>query len=264
MTFPANDLARVTGVKSTDCGLETPRDFERFLREHGFSRTRAKAITAKGFGGFEETDSAAIAELVTQLKERQRLLQRKGGFGLDKFGPVGLALTFLGKIRRIAREEVNQISVQPGGSGTARIVSVSPGKVTFEITPPMNMPDAKFSCTIDYYKIVDNKRVEPDSITLTHNHLSEDVDRGILKAAVPSIRLQDIEAYFDDLALNAFKGTTKAKLKVEPFPPGHPHQLERPRGVFKIKAINWAVDQMKIERAIEQYRRRHPELFDPR
>lgn len=64
VTFPANELARVQTVKqrnatmNLDTDFEThhstgdindPRTFERFLREQGFSRSRAKAITSKGF-----------------------------------------------------------------------------------------------------------------------------------------------------------------------------------------------------------------------
>jgi len=49
VTFPANDAARVTGVKA-DGVLPTEREFERWLRrEGGFTETEAKAIVAKGF-----------------------------------------------------------------------------------------------------------------------------------------------------------------------------------------------------------------------
>ena len=49
VTFPANDPARVTGVK-TDGGLPTEREFERFLRrEAGFTEEQAKTIIAKGY-----------------------------------------------------------------------------------------------------------------------------------------------------------------------------------------------------------------------
>lgn len=47
VTFPANDDARVSDVKSVE-GVSTVRDMERFLREEGgFSRSCAKAILAK-------------------------------------------------------------------------------------------------------------------------------------------------------------------------------------------------------------------------
>lgn len=47
VTFPANDAARITRVKATD--IQNRTDFERFLRDAGFSISQAKAITAKGF-----------------------------------------------------------------------------------------------------------------------------------------------------------------------------------------------------------------------
>jgi HK97 family phage prohead protease len=49
VTFPADDAARVTGVK-TDGELPTEREFERFLRrEAGFTEAEAKTIIAKGY-----------------------------------------------------------------------------------------------------------------------------------------------------------------------------------------------------------------------
>jgi len=79
VTFPANDLARVSHVKSSSL-IEDPRSFEAFLRESGFSRTRAKAITAKGFKGADLTagESAEIAALVYGLKRRQQVFEGKG------------------------------------------------------------------------------------------------------------------------------------------------------------------------------------------
>lgn len=49
VTFPANDAARITGVK-TDGALPTEREFERWLRrEAGFTEAEAKTIIAKGY-----------------------------------------------------------------------------------------------------------------------------------------------------------------------------------------------------------------------
>lgn len=49
VTFPANDAARITGVK-TDGMLPTEREFERWLRrEAGFTEAEAKTIIAKGY-----------------------------------------------------------------------------------------------------------------------------------------------------------------------------------------------------------------------
>lgn len=96
VTFPANKLARVSSVKSTDGpdhgpkvavataiwdgtenGIQDVRAFERFLRKSGFSRARAKAITAKGFKGAEQcgcngqSKSNLIGSLVEDLAKKQ-------------------------------------------------------------------------------------------------------------------------------------------------------------------------------------------------
>lgn len=47
VTFPANQAAQITAVKSAI--PQTEREFENFLRQHGFSRNQAKSIVAKGF-----------------------------------------------------------------------------------------------------------------------------------------------------------------------------------------------------------------------
>ena len=47
VTFPANEEARVTGVKSSP--HVTEREFEEFLREAGYPRDAAKIIIARGF-----------------------------------------------------------------------------------------------------------------------------------------------------------------------------------------------------------------------
>lgn len=63
VTFPANTLARVTGVKNAH-GSE--REFEDFLREAGYSREAAKIITARGFkavGGRRDAEADAHKEL---------------------------------------------------------------------------------------------------------------------------------------------------------------------------------------------------------
>lgn len=50
VTFPANEAAQVTAVKSAlDAGkLPTIREFEAFLREQGFSRSQAEAVAEHG------------------------------------------------------------------------------------------------------------------------------------------------------------------------------------------------------------------------
>lgn len=78
VTFPMLPDAKVTAVKS----IKTIREFERALRDAGFSQNEAKAIAADGFKGFadhrddvkaEPETEAALADLlshVRQLKEK--------------------------------------------------------------------------------------------------------------------------------------------------------------------------------------------------
>jgi HK97 family phage prohead protease len=70
VTFPANENATITSVKS---GVpQTTREFEKFLRENGFSRSQAKSFTRHGFkgeevaefNGLEESMERALASLV--------------------------------------------------------------------------------------------------------------------------------------------------------------------------------------------------------
>lgn len=50
VTFPMNTKAKITNVKDLfSGGMLREREFEQFLRESGFSRSQAKAITAHGF-----------------------------------------------------------------------------------------------------------------------------------------------------------------------------------------------------------------------
>lgn len=75
VTFGMNELAQVEAVKAAD-GIETPRQFERFLRSSGFSRAESKRITAYGFGRDETTQDdeenaeqlAALAEAIKSIK----------------------------------------------------------------------------------------------------------------------------------------------------------------------------------------------------
>ena len=45
MTFPANQKARITNVKSAD-EIKTPKDIERILREAGISRAYATTLVS--------------------------------------------------------------------------------------------------------------------------------------------------------------------------------------------------------------------------
>lgn len=118
VTFPANEMARVKNVKSyfKDSTMpHTPRSFETLLRDNGFSRNQAKAITAKGFkaADFDRTDEAEIAELVREMKQRTLALEGKRSGG-DAAAAVIAALDLLygGNLdergRQDARAEIAQ------------------------------------------------------------------------------------------------------------------------------------------------------------
>lgn len=84
VTFPANDDARVEGVKMqlAHGGLPSVKDFERLIRsEFGLSKTRAAAVVSSGYaelfrreaGGEDRNDApsdlkAALAEFRLQIK----------------------------------------------------------------------------------------------------------------------------------------------------------------------------------------------------
>lgn len=68
VTFPANEQARVTGVKSGG-DIRTIRDFEAFLRDvGGFSANEAKCIAARGFKARDEREnSAELAAIIKKI-----------------------------------------------------------------------------------------------------------------------------------------------------------------------------------------------------
>lgn len=71
VTFPANDAARVTGVKAADGALPTEREFERWLRrEAGFTEAEAKTIIAKGFRQVqrEAAQSNELSDLLESVR----------------------------------------------------------------------------------------------------------------------------------------------------------------------------------------------------
>ena len=71
VTFPANQAARVTGVKSAD--VVAPKDAERILRDAGFSKSDATAFVSRVMKmGEERRDSANSA--AEALKAASRLL----------------------------------------------------------------------------------------------------------------------------------------------------------------------------------------------
>lgn len=76
VTFPMNEAARVTDVKS----IRTEREFEAFLRDAGYSRKEAAAIALHGFkaiaGQRDAGSDDAQSEALTSLMEQIRLMQR--------------------------------------------------------------------------------------------------------------------------------------------------------------------------------------------
>lgn len=72
VTFPANELARVSQVKQIleNGGMPTERELEGFLKEIGFSRTQSKALISKGYKAIQrEVEDAKNPVTQTELKE---------------------------------------------------------------------------------------------------------------------------------------------------------------------------------------------------
>lgn len=72
VTFPANPEAQIQDVKSLLAKGSKPtiRQFERLLRDAGFSRSEAEGISANGYGAFETGDSdesKAILEALSKV-----------------------------------------------------------------------------------------------------------------------------------------------------------------------------------------------------
>jgi HK97 family phage prohead protease len=76
VTFPMLSAATITDVKS----MTTEREFERFLRDAGYSRKEATAITLHGFKGLtdqrdavaRDVDMSGAHALLDQLKQLQK------------------------------------------------------------------------------------------------------------------------------------------------------------------------------------------------
>lgn len=76
VTFPMLPAAKITAVKS----IGTEREFERFLRDAGFSRSEATALALHGFKGLsrqrdaeqDETVSAEAKALLDQIRQLER------------------------------------------------------------------------------------------------------------------------------------------------------------------------------------------------
>ncbi|ELW8977032.1 TPA: HK97 family phage prohead protease [Yersinia enterocolitica] len=70
VTFPSNDEARVSDVKSTFARGETPspKSIERVLRDVGLSRTQAKAFMAEGYGAISLREADEVNDALNALK----------------------------------------------------------------------------------------------------------------------------------------------------------------------------------------------------
>lgn len=81
VTFPANDPARVTGVKAAG-ELPTERELERWLRrEAGFSAEQAKTIIAKGYRQVrrEAEPESDLRGLLAAAQQRQAIFEGAQG-----------------------------------------------------------------------------------------------------------------------------------------------------------------------------------------
>ena len=117
VTFPANEMARIDSVKAAD-DISDERSFERFLRASGFSRSRAKTITAKGFKCKMSTakkentmisQEQEIAGLVEALEHKTKALNTNY---LETKAPREL------KLQLNANEQTKWLDFDPGGSYT--------------------------------------------------------------------------------------------------------------------------------------------------
>lgn len=81
VTFPALDSARITSVKefiSDGQQLPSEREFERFLREAGFSRSQSKTLIAKGYKEVQrDAEVNGDEQLLRQLKELNNVIGDK-------------------------------------------------------------------------------------------------------------------------------------------------------------------------------------------
>lgn len=75
VTFPANEQARVTNVKSVD-DIQTLKDAERILRDSGFSKQDALAFVSRVKALTSRSDSDEAGELKAALVRLQSTLSR--------------------------------------------------------------------------------------------------------------------------------------------------------------------------------------------
>ncbi len=85
VTFPANDEARIDAVKSKIAHGELPslNEFERFLREAGFSKTKAAVIANRGLAHLLRSESAG--DQANEPEAVKALHSTLSGFTLSQF-----------------------------------------------------------------------------------------------------------------------------------------------------------------------------------
>lgn len=74
VTFPANELARVSAVKAQGSVPETKEAFIRMLTDHGMTADRATTIAR---GGFQRACNDELSSMVRYVKERQTAFEVK-------------------------------------------------------------------------------------------------------------------------------------------------------------------------------------------
>jgi HK97 family phage prohead protease len=125
VTFPANEMARVTSVKARGGQLAPPEDraaFLSLLMDNGIAPQRARAIAD---GGVRSVERREIAALMAELKERSSIFEAKNWFWRE---------------RRLwpHREEVVSIPQPDQYRGYVKVI------------PPNKI--AEFDCFVDYYE----------------------------------------------------------------------------------------------------------------
>jgi uncharacterized protein len=69
VTFPSDKSARISSLKSEEFGFETVRDFERFLRDVGFTRNEALALVSKTRKLFQGEPEDAMKPVLAKLEQ---------------------------------------------------------------------------------------------------------------------------------------------------------------------------------------------------
>lgn len=85
VTFPMNTGAKVVQVKADD--LTTEREFEKFLRDAGFSRERAKILTKQGFvpasANQRDAEQAAVSDIIASIRAQTNIFSKGYHHGTD-------------------------------------------------------------------------------------------------------------------------------------------------------------------------------------